>query len=227
MGAPMVYCGDGSFPIAGNKTAPKMEIYAQCRALGGDGPDCYAQAGYKPSQVAYHRLEKHSVVQTRINWLRINVVSPAVNAAVEKSAMSKPWLMERLQEVIENCMVRANPADKDSPIRAPGVAIRGIQLAGMEFGMFVQRTEDLGAQKLLEQMTAERLSQERHELTRRIAELENMRSTVAALPGKLIEGERVEGEQAGETPDPSIYMGEQTPQTSRPDPQAPPAEPTE
>jgi len=98
--------------------------------------------------------------------------------AVERAAIDKAWVMERLEKVVERCL----PGDGTAGFNAAG-ANRALELLGKELGMFVDRSE-ADVNVAFTDMTDERIES-------RLAEL--LRKAGAAQPagGKGAPGRKV------------------------------------
>ena len=170
----------GATPIEGKDS--RQEVYAQHRALGKPGSECYSLAGYSPHPSAYQRLDKMPKIKARVEWLRANVVEPAIRKNMENAVMDRAYVLDNLAVIVEDCMSKARPDDLNSPMKNHQSAINALRLVGVELGMFVARHEDVTDRGGLARLEAEALAEERRELDKRRAGLERMRDVMAVMP---------------------------------------------
>jgi phage terminase small subunit len=126
---------------------PQHEIFAQQIFQGVSQRDAYKAAGYVTKSVAAadasaSRLLSHVKVAARIQELQ----TAASARAVEKSAVSKAWVIAKLVENVERAMtaepVRDAQGNPTGEFKYNGnVANRALELIGKEQGMFVDRKE--------------------------------------------------------------------------------------
>jgi hypothetical protein len=115
--------------------------------------------------------------------------------AVDKAAVSKTWILERLKETVERAMTVKPVLDKagvpTGVYEYNGfVANKALELLGREIGMFVERHELALAQRLTE-MPGDQRAAEMFDLVERAKErLAQLRESGAAP--KMIEGEATE-----------------------------------
>src|SRR5215471_18729034 len=86
-------------PILSN---PRHEKFCELVAAGAKPPEAYGSAGYSrngASQAASRLLSKPEV-RTRVQEFQ----SRAQASAIEKSALSRGWVLERLKFIAERCM---------------------------------------------------------------------------------------------------------------------------
>ena len=101
----------------------RHEHFAQLVAGGKDGTSAYVTAGFSPNgaQQSAIRLLKVAVVCERIAELRKAVEEPARERAIEKAAVSKAWVLERLTKVVDLGMAVEPVMGPDgAPLPAPG-----------------------------------------------------------------------------------------------------------
>jgi hypothetical protein len=128
---------------------PRHERFAQQLASGMSGTAAYEAAGYKPSPGAASRLSKSDKIRQRVADLlseREQRHSKAVEKAIERTALTKEWVIGRLIENAERALqARGVVTAKGEPTgeyRYDGmVANRALELLGKELGMFIDRKE--------------------------------------------------------------------------------------
>lgn len=126
----------------------RHEHFAQLVAGGKDGTSAYVTAGFSPNgaQQSAIRLLKVAVVCERIAELRKAVEEPARERAIEKAAVSKAWVLERLTKVVDLGMAIEpvmGPDGETGELKASNLpaANTALGLIGKELGMFVDRKE--------------------------------------------------------------------------------------
>lgn len=118
---------------------PKHEHFAQLIAAGESATNAYSLAGYSENGAAQsaNRLLKDAKVRERVSELQEAVAE----RAVEKAALDRAWVLDRLRENVERAMKATAPVDEDGrpcgEYRYEGqVANRALELIGKELGMF-------------------------------------------------------------------------------------------
>lgn len=126
----------------------KHEHFAHLVAKGKEPTAAYVSAGYsnKGAQQSANRLLKVAVVQIRIEELRQAIEKPAREAAIEKAALEKSWVIQQLMENVS--MAKSAEPVLDHEGKPTGeykqnlaAANRALELLGKELGMFVDRKE--------------------------------------------------------------------------------------
>lgn len=128
---------------------PRHERFAQELAKGKSASEAYEIAGYKPSRPHASHLQHRSNVSQRVAEIlatREKVQAVATERAIERTAITKEWVMERLRDNAERAMTAKPVTDHDGKetgeYRYDGsVANRALELLGREIGMFVVRSE--------------------------------------------------------------------------------------
>lgn len=120
----------------------KHELFALNLAKGMTADAAYEAAGYKPSRAAASRLSTKVNIRERVEELRSRIVE----RTIEKTAVSKEWVVEQLVRVYKESMdgqpVKdryGNATDKVMPNYS--AANRALELLGKEEGMFVERRD--------------------------------------------------------------------------------------
>jgi|SRR5579871_1665144 len=118
---------------------PKHEHFAQLIAAGESATKAYGLAGYseKGAAASANRLLKDAKVHARVQELQAAVSE----RAVEKAALDRAWVLDRLKENVERAMQAAAPVDEEGhpcgEYRYEGqTANRALELIGKELGMF-------------------------------------------------------------------------------------------
>lgn len=129
---------------------PKWEIFAQELAKGKSANDSYVLAGYEENDGNARRLRCTEAVLKRIEELlaaREALHGQSTAKAIEKAALSKEWVLERLKENVERAMQAKAPLDDEGNVTGDykyegSVANRALELLGKELGMFIERSEN-------------------------------------------------------------------------------------
>lgn len=127
----------------------RHEHFAQLVAGGKDPTDAYVAAGFSPNgaRPSAARLLRDATVCSRVAELRKAVEEPARERAIEKAAVSKAWVLERLTKVVDLGMAIEPVMDRDGgetgELKAANLpaANTALGLIGKELGMFVDRKE--------------------------------------------------------------------------------------
>jgi phage terminase small subunit len=137
-------------PILSN---PRHERFAQELANGVSATEAYERAGFARNRVSAHRLKQKPNIGERVSELlkqREHINAQATAKAIEKTALTKEWVIERLIENANRAMQNVPVLDRDrrptGEYRYEGqVANKALELLGKEIGMFVDRTADVSA----------------------------------------------------------------------------------
>ena len=131
-------------PILANS---QHEKFAQEIVKGAGHGEAYINAGYKAKNVAVAsaaatRLLKQDKIQARITELKHR----AEASVIERTVLSRAWVIEKLIENVERAMQMRPVKDKDGKETGEftyngNVANRALELLGKEQGMFVDRKE--------------------------------------------------------------------------------------
>ena len=122
---------DVLMPILSN---PRHERFAQELANGVSATEAYERAGFARNRVSAHRLKQKPNIRERVSELlkqREHINVQATAKAIEKTALTREWVIERL-------MLFAKCADNAASVRA-------LELLGKGLGMFVDRHADVSA----------------------------------------------------------------------------------
>lgn len=126
----------------------RHEHFAQLVAGGKDPTDAYVAAGFSPNgaRPSAARLLRDATVCSRVAELRKAVEEPARERAIEKAAVSKAWVLERLTKVVDLGMAIEPVIGQDGKtgeLKASNLpaANTALGLIGKELGMFVERKE--------------------------------------------------------------------------------------
>lgn len=133
-------------PVLSN---PKHERFAQELAKGKSGFEAHSLAGYKASRSGASQLKQDINISNRVNELlaeRETVHSQATAKAIEKTALTKEWVIERLVENVDRSMQAEQAKDADGEpigdyVYNGSVANKALELLGKELGMFIDRAE--------------------------------------------------------------------------------------
>ena len=127
----------------------RHEHFAQLVAGGKTPLAAYIAAGFSkngahPSAI---RLLKVAKVCSRVEELRKAVEEPARERAIEKAAVSKAWVLEKLTRVVDLGMalepVKGADGKEIGELKAANLpaANTALNLIGKELGMFIDRKE--------------------------------------------------------------------------------------
>jgi phage terminase small subunit len=137
-------------PILSN---PRHERFAQELANGVRATEAYERARFARNRVSAHRLKQKPNIGERVSELlkqREHINAQATAKAIEKTALTKEWVIERVIENANRAMQNVPVLDRDGrptgEYRYEGqVANKALELLGKEIGMFVDRTADVSA----------------------------------------------------------------------------------
>lgn len=127
----------------------KHERFAQALAGGTGVAEAYVQAGYPPNRGNATKLKQKEYIGKRVDELlsqKESIIAQATARAIEKTALTKEWVIERLRENVERAMQAAPAKDSNGNIVGDykwegSVANRALELLGKELGMFIDRSE--------------------------------------------------------------------------------------
>lgn len=157
----------GSRPNAGRKRKPrdrsgeplknvKHEKFAQGLAEGKGVSEAYVDAGFEPNRGNASRLKATESIQLRVAALKKSIVQ----SVIERSTLSKEYVLEALVDTLERCRQAAPVLDRKGEIvmveNAEGDVVpayvfdaknvlRSAELIGKELGMFKQEVVHSGA----------------------------------------------------------------------------------
>lgn len=121
---------------------PKHERFAQEIAAGTQIAVAFEKAGYSPSPNNAHRLKAHPQIRLRIEEL-LKVGEARVVQVLEKAALTREWVIDRLVENVERAMQHKEVMQGGKPtgeyVYDGSVANKALELLGKELGMFVER----------------------------------------------------------------------------------------
>lgn len=134
-------------PILSNA---RHERFAQELAKGTEAGEAYKIAGFKPNPGNARRLKLDEAVRKRVEAIlieRSKIHEKGLERAIERVALTKEWVIERLVENANRAM-QAEAVMRDGQpsgeYRYEGsVANRALELLGKELGMFVERSENV------------------------------------------------------------------------------------
>lgn len=157
----------GARPNAGRKRKPrdrsgeplknvKHEKFAQGLAEGKGVSEAYEAAGFEPNRGNASRLKATESIQLRVAALKKSIVQ----SVIERSTLSKEYVLEALVDTLERCRQAAPVLDRKGEIvmveNAEGELVpayvfdaknvlRSAELIGKELGMFKQEVVHSGA----------------------------------------------------------------------------------
>ncbi len=88
---------------------PKHERFAQELAKGKTADEAYQNAGFKPNRGNAARLKANENIRARVNELQTRVVE----RVLEKTALTKEWVLEGLRENYERAMQQKRVRNDD------------------------------------------------------------------------------------------------------------------
>jgi len=151
----------------------KFERFAQEIAAGKSGKEAYALAGYKKDSGNATRLQQDDRIIQRVSEIlseREAIHAQATAIAIEKTALTKEWVIEKLrknalialgeEKLKASVFVKSAGEVKEIEITArdAGAANRALELLGKEMGMFIDRHE-IGGPGDFDHMSDEELNQ--------------------------------------------------------------------
>jgi len=134
----------------------KHERFAQELAKGSDAGDAYEAAGFKPNPGNARRLKMNEAIAKRVEALLLEREAHHAQAtaiAIEKTGLSKEWIIERLmrnaavaladEPVTLKVLMKGAKEPTEVKISAHDAAAanRALELLGKELGMFIDRKE--------------------------------------------------------------------------------------
>jgi hypothetical protein len=128
---------------------PRQERFAQLLARGKNASEAYELAGYKPNGGNASELKNSERVSNRVAELlaeKERIHQRATERAIERTALSREWVLERLVENAERAMqaravLDGNGKEVGEYEYQGSVANRALELLGKELGMFIDRKE--------------------------------------------------------------------------------------
>ena len=128
---------------------PKHELFAQELAKGKSAIEAHEVAGYKPHRSTASTLARLPSISARVDELlaiREEMHGQSTQKAVQRTALTKEWVIEGLMENAARALQRQAVLDDDGkPIGEyhyqGNVANRAFELLGKELGMFIDRKE--------------------------------------------------------------------------------------
>ena len=127
----------------------RQEHFVQLVAGGKSPADAYVAAGFSPTGAASAaaRLCRNVLVCARLEELRSAIEAPARERAIEKAAVSKAWVLDKLTRIVDMGMAVEPVKDEEGKelgeLKAANLpaANTALTLIGKELGMFVERRE--------------------------------------------------------------------------------------
>ena len=127
----------------------RHEHFATLVAGGKDQTAAYVTAGFSPNgaRPSAIRLLQIATVCSRVEELRKAVEEPARERAIEKAAVSKAWVLEKLTRVVDLGMalepVKGDDGKEIGELKAANLpaANTALNLIGKELGMFIDRKD--------------------------------------------------------------------------------------
>lgn len=124
----------------------RHEQFVQLVAAGVTPTKAYVAAGFSEGGAAQgaYRLFKNEQIQARVNELR----NPIVNAAIQRAAVDRAWVLTGLKKNYERAMQEEAVLDREGNETGEytyegSVANRALELIGKELGMFVEQRREL------------------------------------------------------------------------------------
>jgi phage terminase small subunit len=130
---------------------PRHERFAQELAKGKSAAEAYELAGYKPNRGNASVLKQQESILSRVSELlaaREKIEERATEKAVEKTAITKAWIIEQLVDNVREAKQNGQT----------GPANRALELLGKELGMFIDRKE-VGKPGDFDNMTPDELAE--------------------------------------------------------------------
>ncbi len=129
----------------------RHERFAQEIAKGTEAGEAYKIAGFKPNPGNARRLKLDEAVKKRVEAIlseRSRIHEKGVERAIERTALTKEWVIGRLVENVERAMQAEAVKDREGNeigeyAYQGSVANKALELLGKELGMFVERTENV------------------------------------------------------------------------------------
>lgn len=125
----------------------RHEHFATLVAGGKDPTEAYVAAGFSPNgaRPSATRLLQVATVCSRVAEMRKSVEEPARERAIEKAAVNKAWVLERLTKIVDLGMaldpVKDSEGNDLGELKAANLpaANAALALIGKEIGMFIDR----------------------------------------------------------------------------------------
>jgi hypothetical protein len=162
----------------------RWERFAQFLADGKRPGQAYQLAGFGKSTSRPSALAKNPEIVARVGEItraREEFKQRELQIAVERSAVSKTWVLERLKENAERAMQVRPVLDKEGNPTGEYqwngfVANKALELLGRELGMFVERHELTLAQRLADMPEDQRAAEMFDLVTRARERLQQLRA---------------------------------------------------
>lgn len=123
----------------------KHEVFAQNFVKGMGVHEAYISAGYSGSHQSANAVRSNPNVERRIKELldrRAMIEEKATEKAIQKTSLSKEWVLEHLILNVQRAMQIIPPTKDGGMFRYEGsVANKALELLGKECGMFIDRKE--------------------------------------------------------------------------------------
>lgn len=122
----------------------RHERFAQEVAAGKTLEEAHRLAGYNADRRNAQHLRERNDISHRVDELlaaREQIAAKATERAIEKTGITKAWVMERLRENVERAMQAQEVGDTGEYKYDGAVANRALELLGREIGMFISRSE--------------------------------------------------------------------------------------
>lgn len=144
-------------PVLSN---PRHERFAQELAKGKSAAEAYVIAGYEKNTGNASTLKSQESISNRVNELlaeRDEMARKATEKAAEALAIDREWVLARLVENVDRAM-QAVPVRLDEEGNAANgeyryegsVANRALELLGKELGMFIDRSENVNVNHVVD-----------------------------------------------------------------------------
>jgi phage terminase small subunit len=147
----------------------KHELFAQELANGKTATEAYVAAGYKANRGNAATLKQDQSISNRVAEIlaeREHIHAQATADAIEKTGLTKEWIIERLVENANRAMQATAVKDDDGATVGQytyqgNVANKALELLGKELGMFVDRSinQNLNAEYVISAEPVEDIAQ--------------------------------------------------------------------
>ena len=126
----------------------KHELFAQELANGKTATEAYVAAGYKANRGNAATLKQDQSISNRVAEIlaeREHIHAQGTADAIEKTGLTKEWIIGRLIENIDRAMQSVPVRDSEGGTMGEytyqgNVANKALELLGKELGMFVDRS---------------------------------------------------------------------------------------
>lgn len=137
---------------------PRWEVFAIELSHGQTAMEAHRRAGYSADRGTASKLQREPRIVQRVRELledRASRDAKASEVAVERLALSKEWVLDKLRENAlislgeKTIKMKVRPRGKDFSIdvevtaRDAAAANRALELIGKELGMFIERSANL------------------------------------------------------------------------------------